>query len=75
MPNLVSIRKVCDRETVAVLRHLLEQAEAGDIRGVAVMAKLRNNRQKPYFTGDFQRDKDAAALAALRLSVEITQSA
>lgn len=68
--DLVSYR--C-KETVAVLRLLVEMAQAGRLRGVALSVRTDSGEEHTYFTGVYRSHPGDAVAAAMRVSWSMTQ--
>lgn len=69
--NVVPIAQYRDRKTVQVLEALLEKARAGQIQGVAVCFKTPDGFEDSAITGAYADSTDAAAAAAMRLSMKL----
>ena len=56
-----------------MLRHLLEQAERGQIEGLAICAKPSRGPEEIVFTGLYRTNPGKAVNASMRMSWRLTQ--
>lgn len=61
-------------DTLELLRALLFKAEAGDVDGLALCARLRNSPEVICTTGRYRAAPDEAVSAGLRLAFVVTRS-
>ena len=61
------------KETRAVLQHLLDREERGELQGVALCVRLLNGAEEIVFTDLYRRDIDKAVAAATRIWRRLTQ--
>jgi hypothetical protein len=70
---VTSINEYRSRETVSVLRHLLERAEKGEIMGAALCVKTIAGPEEIAFAGVYRLNPAKAVNAANRMSWRMTQ--
>lgn len=63
-----------NKETVAVLRCMLDAALKGELAGIAACAKFKGGHERAFFTGAYRSRPSEAAAAAMRLSMKLTQA-
>ncbi len=68
--NLAEYRKR-NRDTVAVVKELLQLAESGQATGIAFVVKLGRNGHHAGIEGDYRRNPEEALPAASRLKAQI----
>lgn len=66
------VRNTAADETVAVLTHLLDCAQRGEMQDAAIYASV-NGREQIVFTGGYRNDPGAAARAIVRMSGRLAQ--
>lgn len=72
--HLIKMTEFRSRETIAVLKCLLERAQRGELDGgVALCAKATTGVEEILFTGEYRKDPAKAANAAMRLCVRLAQ--
>lgn len=62
------------RDTISVLRALLELAVKGQLRGVAICYRDSEGQEDVAFTGIYRANPVYAAHAGMRLSMELTMA-
>lgn len=72
--HVVPIAQYRARDTVAVLKFLLEQAESGILNGVAVCALHTDGEEDVMFTDAYKRKPRTAGAAASRMFWQAMQS-
>lgn len=72
--SVIGIGRFRHRETVGLLRALLEKAEAGEIAGVAVCFKPAGAAEEFVSSDCYAIDPDTAAAATLRLSMKLASA-
>jgi len=65
--RLVSMSDYRSRDTVDVLKYLLSRAKKGELKGVAVMARLATEGEEILFTDWYRRRMERCAYAATRM--------
>jgi hypothetical protein len=71
MVAVVSLAEYRNRDTLAVLRSLIDRAARGELFGLVVCA-LRPGHEDIYFTGMYGADPARAVNAAARISTRLT---
>jgi hypothetical protein len=71
MVVVVNLAEFRNRDTLAVLRALIERAIRGELFGLAVCA-LRPGHEDIYFTGMYLADPAKAVNAAARIKTRLT---
>lgn len=61
------------RDTIGILRCLLERAEQGEIVGLAMCYRTKDRVEHAAFSGIYMARPGAAVNAAMRLSWKLTQ--
>ena len=72
--NVIDLATYSNKDTVAVLKCLLAQAVAGEVRGLAVLFADRQGQEFSAFTGAYAANTDQAAAATLRLSMRLANN-
>jgi hypothetical protein len=70
---VVQLVKFTNKDTVAVLRYLLDQALRGEVVGIAVCYRMRDGEEDSLFSGLYKARPNEGAGAAMRLSLELAQ--
>lgn len=70
--NVVNLAERRSRETIAALRHLLAEAEAGRIRGVAVAASTSDGALRVVVTDSMRLNPSEAMCAATRMCLRVS---
>jgi hypothetical protein len=71
--SIVKLADYKNRETVSLLRRLLNQAQAGQISGMAMCFRTSDGIEDARFTGMYRADPGKAVNAAMRLTWKLTQ--
>lgn len=61
------------KDTIGILRCLLERAERGEIVGLAICYRTKDRMEHAAFSGIYRSKPGAAVNAAMRLSWKLTQ--
>jgi hypothetical protein len=69
--NVVRLDQFRNRDTIEVLEALLRKAQLGQLRGIALCYRERDGSEEAVITGSYAASTDAAAAAALRLSMKL----
>jgi hypothetical protein len=73
MAVVVHIVEYSNRDTVSLLKCLLDDALRGEIAGLALCFKDRDGQERAAFSGTYRGRPSEAASAAMRLSWRLTQ--
>lgn len=72
--NVVHMRRYVSRETVALLKGLLDLAERGEISGVTLCYRLSDGGEFAEVTGHYLRAPNDGLSAAMRMSWAMTRA-
>lgn len=65
--KVISLQQRRSRDTVYALTKLLDQARAGQLKGLVFVSKYSNSRHEPGITGEYANDRISAMGAATEL--------
>lgn len=72
--RVIELAKYSSRDTVATLKVLLDMALKGELRGLAVCYRDKDQEEHSVFTGLYKVEPKKAVDASLRLSVSLMRA-